>query len=350
MKDYVRLVFNLILCVVAEDQFLKEKIALFTNVLAQDVVVLPDVPHVYSIPSHLVAEGVHQRLQQKLNTTWQAPDLSQWQSLLALQAKQTTAITIGLLGKYVALSDAYKSVIEALQHAAMHQGVDLSICYLQAEDFDQDAKKLPSLHGLLIPGGFGHRGVRGKINAVRYVREHRIPCLAICLGLQVAVIEAAQHLLALPDAQSTEFDPATQHPVISLVTEWQSAQGQQTRTNANQKGGTMRLGGQDVTLTSGSRAAKAYGTCDIRERHRHRYEVNPGYLDDLEKVGWQVTGRDTQAGLVEVMEYADHPWFVACQYHPEFLSRPHQPIHCLWVLQASFALLNSATASKESTS
>ena len=233
-------------------------------------------------------------------------------------------ITIAMVGKYIELLDAYKSLIEAITHAGIKHRAKVNTIYIDAEDIERKGTDmLAGVDAILVPGGFGNRGVEGKIRTVQYARENKVPYLGICLGMQVAVIEYARNVLGWDDANSTEFTQDTEHPVVGLITEWQDASGKkEVRSEGADIGGTMRLGAQECILEPDSNAAKAYGSERITERHRHRYEVNGSLVSELEKAGLRVAGRSVDGELVEVVEVADHPWFVACQFHPEFTSTP----------------------------
>ena len=233
-------------------------------------------------------------------------------------------VTIAMVGKYMELLDAYKSLIESLLHAGIKTRTKVNINYIDSEDIERDGTGvLENADAILVPGGFGSRGVEGKIRTVQYARENKVPYLGICLGMQVAVIEYARHVAGLTEAHSTEFREHTPEPVVGLITEWVDASGEkEERTEESDLGGTMRLGGQDCVLTEGTTISRCYGKKVIRERHRHRYEVNNGFLPQLEGAGLKVSGRSADGKLVEVVEVEDHPWFVACQFHPEFTSTP----------------------------
>jgi len=236
------------------------------------------------------------------------------------------AVDIAMVGKYMDLTEAYKSLSEALIHAGIHTRTQVRVHYLDSEQIQKTgAACLEGMDAILVPGGFGKRGVEGKIRAARFAREHRVPYLGICLGLQVAVIEFARHVAGLEGAHSTEFNPATPHPVIALITEWQDASGRvETRDAGSDLGGTMRLGAQECLLEPGSLTRRLYDRPTIQERHRHRYEFNNRYLDALRQAGLGIAGWSTQKRLVEIVELPDHPWFVAVQFHPEFTSTPRE--------------------------
>jgi len=252
------------------------------------------------------------------------PDLSEWDRVVEAQLNPENEVTIGMVGKYIELVDAYKSLNEALIHAGISNRAKVNILYLDAEDIERDGTGvLESLDAILVPGGFGDRGTEGKIAAIRYARENKVPYLGICLGMQLAVIEYARHVAGIEQAHSSELNPNTPDPVVGLITEWTTEDGQKEQRSADSDlGGTMRLGGQECVLEEGSRSAQCYGSTRIVERHRHRYEVNNNYLPQLEAAGLKIVGRSVDGELVEVIEVGDHPWFVACQFHPEFTSTP----------------------------
>ena len=252
--------------------------------------------------------------------------MSDWQAVVDALENPESEVTIGMVGKYVDLTESYKSLNESLSHAGIQNKVKVNIRYIDSEDFEQgDMSQLENLDAILVPGGFGKRGVEGKIAAVKYARENKVPYLGICLGMQVAVIEFARHKANMTDAHSTEFNRATTHPVIGLITEWMSESGEtETRDEHSDLGGTMRLGAQPCKLEAGSKIAEIYNSTKISERHRHRYEFNNTFLDELESKGLKFSGRSVNGNLVEVIEVVDHPWFVACQFHPEFTSTPRK--------------------------
>src|SRR5690554_2320642 len=283
------------------------KIALFTNVEERAVIPLEDADTIYRIPRMLHEAG-----------------LTEWDSVVDAKLNPEREITIAMVGKYIELLDAYKSLIEAITHAGIKHRAKVNTIYIDAEDIERKGTDmLAGVDAILVPGGFGNRGVEGKIRTVQYARENKVPYLGICLGMQVAVIEYARNVLGWDDANSTEFTQDTEHPVVGLITEWQDASGKkEVRSEDADIGGTMRLGAQECILEPDSNAAKAYGSERITERHRHRYEVNGSLVSELEKAGLRVAGRSVDGELVEVVEVADHPWFVACQFHPEFTSTP----------------------------
>ncbi|RMH36039.1 MAG: CTP synthase [Gammaproteobacteria bacterium] len=302
----------------------RRKIALFTNVPERAVISLKDVDSIYQIPALLNSQGLDELIVQQLQLDAKPADLSEWEQVLYKEANPKGEVTVGMVGKYVELTDAYKSLNEALRHAGLHTRQTVNIRFIDSEDVESKGTEvLKELDAILVPGGFGERGVEGKIQAAQYAREHKIPYLGICLGLQVAVIEFARHVANLPDAHSTEFKRDCQSPVVALITEWVNADGRvEKRSENSDLGGTMRLGAQECRLEPGTRAAEIYGQPLIRERHRHRYEVNNHLLPKLVEAGLVVSGKSTDKDLVEVIELPDHPWFVATQFHPEFTSTP----------------------------
>lgn len=306
------------------DEGSRRKIALFTNVEYRAVVPLPDVPSIYAIPRNLQEFGLDQLVLEKFGMDKPDADLSEWDKVIDLQNSSKGEVVIAMVGKYMELLDAYKSLNEALDHAGIHNRTGVKVHYIDSEDVEeQGTALLESAHAILVPGGFGARGIEGKITAVKYARENRIPYLGICLGMQVAVIEYSRNVLGMEGANSTEFDLDCNYPVIALITEWMAADGvKQQRSHASDLGGTMRLGSQPCHLQAGSRSRALYGHDVIHERHRHRYEVNGGYVQQLEEGGLRLAGKSADQSLVEIIEIDDHPWFVACQFHPEFTSTP----------------------------
>ncbi|MFO7705854.1 MAG: CTP synthase [Halopseudomonas sp.] len=302
----------------------RRKIALFTNVEERAVIGLEDVDTIYRIPAVLHAQGLDDFVIERFGMDCASADLSEWDRVVAGKLYPNKEVTIAMVGKYMELLDAYKSLIEAMSHAGIQSQTKVNMRYIDSEEIElKGVGVLEGVDAILVPGGFGLRGVEGKIAAVRHARENKIPYLGICLGMQVAVIEYARSVLGWADANSTEFDKTTGHPVIGLITEWQNASGdKQLRSEDSDLGGTMRLGGQECALTPGSKTHECYGKDVIVERHRHRYEVNNNLLAELEAGGLKVTGRSVDGALVEVIEVDDHPWFVACQFHPEFTSTP----------------------------
>ncbi len=302
----------------------RRKIALFTNVEERAVIPMQDARSIYEIPRMLHGFGLDQIVIDRFRLDAGPADLSEWDAVVESQLNPDHEVTIAMVGKYMELLDAYKSLIESLLHAGIKTRTRIKMQYIDSEDIERDGTSvLESADAILVPGGFGERGVEGKIRTVQYARENKVPYLGICLGMQVAVIEYARNVAGLKDAHSTEFREHTSAPVVGLITEWLDASGErEQRSSESDLGGTMRLGGQDCRLTPGSTIAACYGQPVIRERHRHRYEVNNHYLPALEKAGLRVAGRSMDDALVEVIEVPDHPWFVACQFHPEFTSTP----------------------------
>ena len=302
----------------------RRKIALFTNVEERAVIGLEDVDTIYRIPSVLHAQGLDDIVVERFGLQCKPADLSEWERVVDAKLHPEKEVTIAMVGKYMELLDAYKSLIEAMGHAGIQNRTKVNLRYIDSEEIENEGTaKLEGVDAILVPGGFGLRGVEGKIRTVQYARENKIPYLGICLGMQVAVIEYARNVVGWTDANSTEFDQNSAHPVVGLITEWQDAAGSvETRTEASDLGGTMRLGAQDCQLMAGSSVRECYGKDVIVERHRHRYEVNNNLLPQLEGAGLKVSGRSADGALVEVVEAPDHPWFVACQFHPEFTSTP----------------------------
>ena len=309
---------------IPEDE--RRKIALFTNVPADAVFAGLDVKNIYEIPLLYHKQGVDEAVMRHFNLEANPADLSVWQQIETAIANLEQEITIAMVGKYVDLTDAYKSLNEALYHAGIRSGNKVNIRYVDSEDLAQQGTGLlADVDGIIVPGGFGNRGIEGKILAVQYARENRIPYLGICLGMQIAVVEYARHVLGLAGAGSTEWDDKVADPVVALVTEWVNERGETEQRDVHTDlGGTMRLGALPARLKSGSQIARIYGAEIINERHRHRYEVNSHYEKRLEDAGMIISGRSEDNGLVEVIELPDHPWFIACQSHPEFTSTPRK--------------------------
>jgi len=305
----------------------REKIALFSNIDKSSVITLPDVKSIYQIPMVLQAQKVDELVVKQFALQIKAADLSDWHRVLEAQGKQKKQVRIGIVGKYTELNDAYKSIHEALQHAGIHHETKVEICYFDADRvMDEGVGILANLDAILVPGGFGHRGVEGKILTIQYARENQIPFLGICLGMQTAVIEFARHVLGLKAANSTEFDQHTPYPVIGLIQEWRTLDGRvEQRNEQTELGGTMRLGAYYCELNPNSKAHAIYGHTPIVERHRHRYEVNENFVKDLEQHGMVIGGRSADNTLVEMIELPNHPFFMASQFHPEFLSTPRKP-------------------------
>ncbi len=302
----------------------RAKIALFCNVPERAVISLKDVSSIYQIPALLKSQGLDDFICNRFHLTCPEADLSEWEQVLYQQANPTGEVTIGMVGKYTELPDAYKSVNEALKHAGFKNRLTVNIKYIDSQDVEtKGVEILKGLDGILVPGGFGSRGVEGKILTAKYARENNIPYLGICLGMQVALIEFARNVAGMSHANSSEFDRTCQQPVVGLITEWQDADGNtEVRSDESDLGGTMRLGAQKCHLIEGSLARQLYGAETIEERHRHRYEVNNVLLPQIEKAGLKVTGLSADKKLVEIIEVPNHPWFVACQFHPEFTSTP----------------------------
>ena len=302
----------------------RAKIALFTNVEEKAVISLPDVESIYKIPALLKSQELDNFVCRRFYLECPEADLSEWEQVLYQESNPTGEVTIGMVGKYIELPDAYKSVNEALKHAGLKNRLTVNIEYVDSQDLESKGTELLShLDAILVPGGFGGRGVEGKILAAKYARENKVPYLGICLGMQVALIEYARNVAGLEDANSTEFNAKSAHPVVGLITEWQDADGNvEIRDEQSDLGGTMRLGAQKCHLTPGSKVSEVYGSDEIVERHRHRYEVNNHYVEQLEKAGLSFTGLSEDKKLVEIIENKDHPWFIAAQFHPEFTSTP----------------------------
>ena len=312
-------------CAVDVDEGARRKISLFTNVEFRAVIPLLDADSIYKIPGNLNANGLDDYVLDQFQLDSPTADLSEWDEVVAREFSKTRGtVTVGMVGKYVDLADAYKSLNEALQHAGLQTLAKVDIRYIDAEDIESDGVALlKNLDAILVPGGFGDRGINGKIEAVRYARENNIPFLGICLGMHMAMIEYGRHICGLTGAHSSEMEPTTPHPVVALITEWQDADGSLEKRDAQSDlGGTMRLGAQTCHLVEGSLAQKVYGASEIRERHRHRYEINNNYVAQIEAAGLRVGGWSQDRELVEMVELPSHPWFLACQFHPEFTSRP----------------------------
>lgn len=303
----------------------RKKIALFTNVSEKAVMSAVDADSIYRIPLMLHAQGLDQIVVERLRLDVPAADLSEWQAVVDGLDNLQGSVDIAMVGKYVDLTESYKSLNEALTHAGIKNSCKVNIHYLDSETLKEDGleQQLSGMDAILVPGGFGERGVEGKIAAVKYARENKIPYLGICLGMQVAVIEYARNVAGMDDAHSTEFEHDTKHPVIALITEWLNSDGTiETRSKDSDLGGTMRLGAQQCKLAEGSLSREMYGEGVIQERHRHRYEFNNQFRDELAEAGLQFVGTSIDEQLMEMIEIKDHPWFVACQFHPEFTSTP----------------------------
>ncbi|RVU86149.1 CTP synthase [Leucothrix sargassi] len=305
----------------------RRKIALFTNVAEEAVISAMDLDNIYKIPLWYHAQKLDQIVARKLGLpNLPEADLSDWRKVINAMEFPEAEVHVAMVGKYVDLTESYKSLNEALTHAGIQNSARVKIHYIDSEKLESDGlDALADMDAILVPGGFGIRGVEGKISAVRYARENNIPYLGICLGMQVAVIEFARHCANLPEAHSTEFVLDAADPVIGLITEWINETGEvETRDSDSDLGGTMRLGGQRCNLKEGSLSAEVYGATSVLERHRHRYEFNNNYREVLESKGLTLSGLSEDGSLVEMVELADHPWFVACQFHPEFTSRPRE--------------------------
>ena len=312
----------------ALDKSSLRKIALFTNVEERAVIPLQDADTIYKIPAALNQSGLDDFVVEKLNLECGEADLADWNDVADRKLNPEQEVTIAMVGKYMDLLDAYKSLIEAMDHAGIRSRTKVNLRYIDSERIEKEGVELlEGVQAILVPGGFGHRGVEGKIATVKYARENKTPYLGICLGMQVAFIEFARNQANLEGANSTEFDKQARHPVIGLITEWIEADGKKVeRDEASDLGGTMRLGGQECELAEGSLAKDCYGADRIVERHRHRYEVNNHYVEQMADAGLVIAGRSVDGALVEMIELPkdQHPWFVACQFHPEFTSTPRK--------------------------
>lgn len=306
----------------------RHKIALFCNVMPEAVIEALDADSIYKIPGMLHDQMLDEIVCHKLGLLARAADLSVWKRLVDALEHPESEVDVAFVGKYVDLTESYKSLTEAMVHAGIHTRSKVNIHYLDSEVLERDGYDcLANMDAILVPGGFGKRGTEGKIGAIRYARENAIPFLGICLGMQLAVVEYARHLAGMPGAHSTEFDPDTPHPVIGLITEWQERDGRvEKRDEQSNLGGSMRLGGQLCRLKEGSLAREVYGQAEVIERHRHRYEVNNRLLSELEGKGLVVSGRAPGTDLCEMVELPreGHPWFIGCQFHPEFTSNPRE--------------------------
>jgi CTP synthase len=302
----------------------RAKISLFTNVEAKGVISMPDVDSIYKVPALLKAQGTDELVASRFGLDAPEADLSEWEQVLYQEANPAGEVVIGMVGKYIELPDAYKSVNEALKHAGIKNQVKVKIQYVDSQDVESKGTDiLKDLDAILVPGGFGERGVEGKVLTAQYARENKVPYLGICLGMQAALIDFARNVAGLTDAHSTEFNAETPHPVVGLINEWLDEEGQiEYRHEQSDLGGTMRLGSQLCHLVKGTKACDVYGSETIYERHRHRYEVNNNYREQLSKAGLVFSGLSTDKTLVEMIEIPGHPWFVAGQFHPEFNSTP----------------------------
>ncbi|MDJ0920839.1 MAG: CTP synthase [Henriciella sp.] len=306
----------------------KAKIASFCNVRPSSVIEARDVGHIYDVPSAYHDEGLDTEVLRHFRIDDAAePDLSRWDTIAHTVHNPDGAVNIGLVGKYTDVPDAYKSVAEALTHGGLANNVKVNVKLIDSETFDDDHAPLDILegiHGIILPGGFGERGARGKMRAARFARERNVPCFGICYGMQLSVVEAAKNLAGIKDAGTTEFGP-TPEPIVGLMSEWTKGNEKVTRDETTDMGGTMRLGAYPARLKEGSLVASIYGRLDVSERHRHRYEVNSAYIDRLEQQGMVFSGLSPDGTLPEIIELKDHPWFVGVQFHPELKSRPFEP-------------------------
>ena len=301
----------------------RKKISLFTNVEERAVIPLMDASTIYKVPRMLHEWGLDQYVLDRFNLNNPVANLDEWDAVVDNQLNSEGEVTIAMVGKYMELLDAYKSLTEALIHAGIHNKTRVKIQYIDSEKLEADPTLIADADAILVPGGFGTRGTEGKIHAVKTARENNIPYLGICLGMQIAVIEYARNVCGMTGANSTEFDTATDYPVVGLITEWIDEQGnKEQRTEESDLGGTMRLGSQVCHLIPGSKASQIYGAVQIEERHRHRFEVNNNFLPKLKEAGLVIGGLSADKTLVETVELSDHPWFFASQFHPEFTSTP----------------------------
>ena len=308
---------------------IKSKIALFCNVTVDEVFTAKDVECIYEVPLVFHKEGLDQKIVDKLNIWTRAPRLDNWEEIVRCLKEPTSSVTIAIVGKYVDLTESYKSLNEALRHGGIPNDCRVNLEFIDSEKLEKTNCKeiIEDVDGILVPGGFGSRGIDGKICAAKYAREEKIPYFGICLGMQIAVIEFARNVAAMANANSQEFDKNTPYPVIYLMTEWYDDKTGtvQQRDTTSDKGGTMRLGAYPCMIKEGTLAHKAYGISDISERHRHRYEFNNMFIDRLEEKGLVISGTSPDGELVEIVEIEDHPWYLGCQFHPEFKSSPMDP-------------------------
>lgn len=302
----------------------RSKISMFTNVTEKAVISLPDMDSIYKIPALLKAQGLDKLVIERFGIECPEADLKEWEQVVSEEANATGLVNIAMVGKYIQLPDAYKSVNEALKHAGLKNGVNVKINYVDSQDLESKGTDiLKGMDGILVPGGFGERGIEGKILAAKFARENDVPYLGICLGMQVALIEFARNVALLENAHSTEFNKETEYPVVGLITEWLDEDGQvEQRSDNSDLGGTMRVGAQLCHLEPGSKVAELYNSTTCMERHRHRFEVNNNYVEKLKAAGLSFTGFSADKKLVEIIELKDHRWFVAGQFHPEFTSTP----------------------------
>ncbi|MEP1469902.1 MAG: CTP synthase [Halieaceae bacterium] len=312
-------------CSVEIEESARKKISLFTNVEERAVIPLLDADTIYRIPGALHGQGLDDFVVERFNLDCPPADLAEWDDVLERNfCDPVGSVRVAMVGKYMDLLDAYKSLNEALDHAGLQTRAKVSIEHIDAEEIERNGTGvLEGVDAILVPGGFGDRGVEGKITAVQYARENNIPFLGICLGMHVALVEYARNVCDLAGAHSTEMQQTTPHPIVALITEWQNADGStQQRDESSDMGGTMRLGAQQCHLEDGSKVRDIYGEDSVMERHRHRYEINNNYVEQLQAAGVRVGGWSADRSLVEMIELPEHPWFVACQFHPEFTSRP----------------------------
>jgi CTP synthase len=326
----------------------RKKIALFTNVEERAVIAALDVDNIYRIPLIFHRQGLDAIVVERLGLTLPDADLHEWEAVVEAMEHPEGEVTVAMVGKYVERTESYKSLTQALLNGGLKARARVNIRYVDSEEIERaGTAPLKGADAILVPGGFGRRGIAGKIEAVRYAREHGVPYLGICLGMQVAVIELARHKARLAGAHSTEFDRDTPHPVIALITEWTTAAGDiERRSESSDLGGTMRLGGQSCRLEADSLPGRIYGREVIVERHRHRYEFNNRYEDALGRAGLRIAGRSLDGQLVEVVELRDHPWFIGCQYHPEFTSTPRDG-HPLFTSYIQAALAYQARSRRD---
>lgn len=313
------------------DEGERKKISLFCNIPFERVIPALDASSIYEVPLAYHAEGLDDQVMACFGLKSKAPDMSVWENIMRRIRHPETEVNIAVIGKYTSLSDSYKSLNEALIHGGIANNVRVNLKFIESTTFEEKnpADYLHDVHGILVPGGFGERGTEGKILSARFARERKVPYFGICFGMQMAVIEASRNLLGLEKASSTEFGPCAE-PVVGLMTEWVKGNEKEQRAANDDMGGTMRLGAYPAVLKKGSKAAQAYGATEISERHRHRYEVNTGYKDRLEQHGLIFSGMSPDGRLPEIVEYADHPWFIGVQFHPELKSKPFAP-HPLFV-------------------
>ncbi len=315
-------------------QDIKSKIALFCNVSEDAVITAKDVKSIYEVPLYFHKEGLDEKIVSMLNMWTKSPDLSKWEELCEVLYNPVDDVTIAVVGKYVSLKDSYKSLNEALLHGGIANKLKVNLKFIDSEDIEKDGIKdsFKDVDAILVPGGFGSRGIEGKIEAISYARENRLPYFGICLGMQLLVIEFARNVCGINDAYSTELKPDTKNPIIYLMKEWYDYRKKEVivRDEASNLGGTMRLGAYPCVIKNGTLACKIYAKNEIFERHRHRYEFNNNFKDILESHDLKISGESPDGSLVEIVEYTKHPWFLGCQFHPEFQSRPYEP-HPLFV-------------------